>query len=182
MKVLVPLASGFEEIEAITIVDILRRASIDVTTASLEEGPVTGSHGISVIPDTGLTGLDISGFSLIVLPGGMPGSANLKANDRILEAVRRIHDAGGSVAAICAAPIVLAAAGVLRGKRATCYPGYEKELTGATAVDEPVTVDGRIITGRGAGCAIPFALRLVEIIKGSQAALDLKQALQVYWM
>jgi protein deglycase len=182
MRVLVPLAPGFEEIEAITIVDILRRASIDVTAASLHEGPVTGSHSITVTPDAAISGIRVSDFNFIVLPGGMPGSANLKASDAVLDAIRRIHGSGGHAAAICAAPIVLAAAGMLRGKRATCFPGFEEELAGAVVMDEPVVVDGRIITGKGPGCAIPFALKLVEIIKGAQVSLELKKSLQVYWM
>jgi len=182
MKVLVPLAGGFEEIEAVTIIDILRRAAIDVTTVSLRDNPVKGSHGISVTADKSIDEVKPGDYQCIILPGGMPGSANLKKNNDILRLLREISENGGWIAAICAAPIVLSAAGLLKGKTATCFPGYEKDLDGAIISDEPVVVDGKLITGKGAGCAIPFALRLVEVLKDLDTAENLKKSLQVYWM
>jgi 4-methyl-5(b-hydroxyethyl)-thiazole monophosphate biosynthesis len=112
----------------------------------------------------------------------MPGSENLMKDARVLDLVQQIYGGGGYAAAICAAPIVLGRAGLLEGKRMTCYPGFEKQLTGASYTGEPVTVDGTIITGKGPGCAIPFALKLVEIFTGHDSAVSLSQGMQVYWM
>ena len=123
-RVLVPLAEGFEELEAVTIIDILRRAGLEVVVASLAGSPVTGSHGIRLAADTPLAALIEQDFDMIALPGGMPGAEHLKNDPRIAEFVRRLHDRGCPVAAICAAPMVLAAAGVLEGRRATSYPGF----------------------------------------------------------
>lgn len=182
MKVIVPFAEGFEEIEAITIVDILRRADINVTTAYLKKNPVAGSHGISVKADSNIKDLNMVDYNCIVLPGGMPGSENLKVNDAVLSYIKHIYSKGGHVAAICAAPIVLGQAGVLYGKDVTCFPGYEGELVDAHYIEKPVVVDGSVITGRGAGCAIPFALEIVGIIKGEDTREEIKNNLQVYWM
>jgi 4-methyl-5(b-hydroxyethyl)-thiazole monophosphate biosynthesis len=182
MKAIVPIAEGFEEIEAITIVDILRRADIDVTTASLNKNPVKGSHGIPVKADSIIKELDMVDFNCIVLPGGMPGSENLKMNDTVLSFIKHIYSKGGYIAAICAAPIVLGQAGVLYGKNVTCFPGYEGELIDANYIEKPVVVDGSVITGRGVGCAIPFALEIVSIIKGNEIREEIKNNLQVYWM
>lgn len=181
MNVLVPLAEGFEEIEAVTIIDVLRRAGIDVTAAHLGANPVTGSHGIAVIADRHLDDCVTDRFDAIVLPGGMPGSANLKGDSRVVSLIREFHDAGKLTAALCAAPMVLGHAGVAAGRRVTCYPGFEAECRGATITGEPVTVDGLVVTGRGPGCALPFALTLVDILVGGTAARQLRDALQVYW-
>ena len=182
MKVIVPLAEGFEEIEAVTIVDVLRRADIDVTTVYLDNNPVPGSHGISVWADSGIDEIDPVDFNCIVLPGGMPGSENLRNSDTVLSLVKHVYSKGGYVGAICAAPIVLGKAEVIFGKEATCYPGFEGELEGASCVDKPVVVDGTVITGRGPGCAVPFALELVGLIKGKDLSSELKDSMQVYWM
>jgi len=182
MKVLVPLAPGFEEIEAVTIIDVLRRASIIVTTAHLSGSPVTGSHNITISADTDIKTVSAADFQCIVLPGGMPGSENLKNNTAIISLVQKIHASGGIVAAICAAPLVLGHAGVLQNKNATCYPGFEATMKGAQCRNEPVVADGNIVTGRGAGCALPFALKLVELIKDKKTSDDLKEGMQVYWM
>jgi 4-methyl-5(b-hydroxyethyl)-thiazole monophosphate biosynthesis len=182
MKVIVPIAEGFEEIEAITIVDILRRADIDVTTATLSKNPVKGSHGIPVKADRIIKELNMVDFNCIVLPGGMPGSENLKMNDTVLSYIKHIYSKGGYIAAICAAPIVLGQAGVLYGKNVTCFPGYEGELIDANYIEKPVVVDGSVITGRGAGCAIPFALEIVGTIRGNDIREEIKNNLQVYWM
>jgi len=177
MRVLVPLAEGFEEIEAVTIVDVLRRASIDVVTAALGESPVRGSHGIAVVADAKLDDVRGDDFDALVLPGGMPGSKTLRDDERVLSLVRNATRANRLVAAICAAPIVLDAAGVLQGKRATSYPG--NELPSARYVEERVVADGAIVTSRGAGTALEFALALVERLKSPEAAQKLRAAMIV---
>jgi len=182
MKVLVLLADGFEEIEAVTIIDVLRRAQITVHTAYTGTNPVTGAHGITVSSERNIDEISFSEYGCIILPGGMPGSENLKQDDRVISLVKMIHENCGYVAAICAAPIVLGRAGLLRGKKVTCYPGFEGELAGAEVIDEPAVQDGPIITGKGPGCAIPFALKLVEILSGPETAQGLKENMQVYWM
>jgi len=182
MRVLVPLAPGFEEIEAVTIIDVLRRAGCEVTAASLKTNPVKGSHGIEVTADAALAEVRAGDFDAIALPGGMPGSEHLKQDERVLHIVRELSSSGRLVAAICAAPIALGAAGVLAGRRATCYPGFEHEMKGAIPVNEPVVRDGNIVTGRGPACAIPFALALVAALAGDEKARDLAQTMQAYWM
>ena len=182
MNVLVPLAEGFEEIEAITIIDTLRRASIKVITASLKDTQVTGSHDITVTADTTLANAINSTYEMIILPGGMPGSKNLTEDQRIIDLVQNIYTNNGYIAAICAAPMVLGKAGIIKGKNATCFPGVEDKMTEAIPSAEPVVQDGNIITGRGPACTIPFSLKIVEIIKGKEAALKIQNAMQVYWM
>ncbi len=182
MKILVPLAEGFEEIEAVTILDVLRRAGLDTTSAGLAGNPVRGSHGIPVMADEPLAGLRPDDFGAIVLPGGMPGSDNLKKSDTVISFIQSIYRRGGVTAALCAAPMVLGHAGVLAGKKATCFPGFESEMKGATPTGSPVEVDGTIITARGPGCAIPFALALVEALAGKTMMRDLRDAMQVYWL
>ncbi|MFA5519866.1 MAG: DJ-1 family glyoxalase III, partial [Spirochaetota bacterium] len=129
MKILVPLAPGFEEMEAITVIDILRRAKLNIVTAAISENPVKGSHNIKITADTMLNENDK--YSAIVLPGGMPGTNNLKDDKRIISLIKSINKSGGITAAICAAPIVLAEAGVLSGKKYTCYPGFEDDIKNA---------------------------------------------------
>jgi len=182
MNVIVPLAQGFEEIEAVTIIDVLRRAEINVTTVYLKNNPVKGSHDISVTADKNIDDIEASDFKYIILPGGMPGSKNLKEDDRVINLIREIYSRGDYAGAICAAPIVLDRAGVISDKKVTCYPGYENEIVISEYIPEPVVTDERIVTGRGAGCAIPFALELVKMIKGETTAGKLKNALQVYWI
>ncbi|MFW5861741.1 MAG: DJ-1 family glyoxalase III [Spirochaetota bacterium] len=182
MKIIVPLAEGLEEIEAVSIIDVLRRANLDVTTAYLQKNPVKGSHNILITADKPLESLKPADFNCIVLPGGMPGSEHLKNNDTVNTFVKHIYSKGGYVGAICAAPIVLGHAGILYDRRATCFPGNEAQLEGAIIVDEPVVVDGTVITGKGPGCAIPFGLELVKILAGEEISNGLKNAMQVYWM
>jgi 4-methyl-5(b-hydroxyethyl)-thiazole monophosphate biosynthesis len=177
MRVLVPLAEGFEEIEAITIIDVLRRASIDVVTAALAELVVKGSHGISVTADARLDDVASAAFDAVVLPGGMPGSRTLRDDERVLGIVRRLAREHKLVAAICAAPIALEAAGVLRGKRATSYPG--NELPSARYTEERVVADGALITSRGPGTALEFALTLVERLNGPEATQKLRTGMIV---
>jgi len=179
-KVLVPLADGFEEIEAITVVDLLRRAGIEVCTAGLTSRTVTGSHAIRIEADTTLEGVDDSGFDMIVLPGGMPGAQHLRDDERILELVRAQTRRGQFTAAICAAPSVLAAAGVLDGRTATSFPGFLDPGTtpGLTLSHAPVVVDGRIVTSRSAGTALDFSLTLIELLAGRAVRDDVETRLK----
>ncbi len=179
MKIIVPLAEGFEEIEAVSIIDVLRRANLDVTTAFLKSNPVKGSHNIPVAADKFIGDLKAADFNAIVLPGGQPGSDNLKKNDAVISYIKHIFSKGGVTAAICAAPTVLAHAGVLYGKKVTCFPGYEPDMEGATATGNPVESDGTVITGIGAGCAVIFALELVKKFSGEKAAKELRKIMQV---
>lgn len=179
MKVLVPLAEGFEEIEAVTVIDILRRAGIETVTAALKENPVTGAHRISLNADIILGNKD--NFDAVVLPGGMPGSTNLLHDKRIIELIKKISLAGGLTAAICAAPIVLFEAGVLKNKKFTCFPGYENGITDGIFTNEKVVTDGTVITGMGAGCAPLFALSIVEYIHGAETAKVLKDQIIAFW-
>jgi protein deglycase len=177
-RVLVPLAEGFEELEAVTVIDILRRAGIEVVVASLAESPVTGSHGIRVAADTPLAALVEQDFDMIALPGGMPGAEHLKKDARIAGLARRLHAKGRPVAAICAAPMVLAAAGLLDGRRATSYPGFLADAAKTTVVNEAVVVDGGVITSRGPGTALDFALQLVETLEGAAAREGVESRLE----
>lgn len=165
-RVLVPLAEGFEELEAVTIIDILRRAGVEVVIASLSASPVTGAHGIRLAADKPLAALLEQDFDMIALPGGMPGAEHLKKDPRIADIARRLAAKGRPVAAICAAPMVLAAAGLLDGRRATSYPGFLKDAAKTSVTDEAVVVDGGVITSRGPGTALDFALQLVETLEG----------------
>lgn len=165
-KVLVPLAQGCEEIEAVTIIDILRRAGIEVISAGLDAHPVRASRGTVLVPDTTLDAALKQEFDMVVLPGGQPGTNNLKADARIIGLLQHMAQQGKHVAAICAAPSVLASAGLLDGKRATSFPGslhgFAKVQLQTTAVVE----DGKLITSRGPGTAMDFALTLVERLAG----------------
>lgn len=171
------LADGFEEIEALTPVDMLRRAGLEVVTVGITSKIAVGSHGISVICDKLPEEVDLDDVSTVILPGGMPGSLNLDASpftDKILEAV----DAkGGRIAAICAAPLVLGRRGLLRGKRATCYPGFENELSGAVATGESAVTDGNITTAKGMGVALEFSKELISLLVSKEKAEELSSAI-----
>lgn len=177
-RVLVPLAEGFEEIEAVTIVDLLRRAGIEVVVASLAGSPVTGSHGIRIAADTPLAALAEQDFDLIALPGGLPGAEHLKNDPRIADLLRRHRGKGRPVAAICAAPMVLAAAGLLDGRRATSYPGFLKDARGTRVVGDAVVADDGVITSRGPGTALDFALALVAELAGPAVRDRIEAALE----
>lgn len=166
-KVLVPLAAGCEELEAVTVVDILRRAGIEVITAGLQPGPVRASRGTVLVPDLALDDALHQTYDMVVLPGGMPGSAHLKNDARIIALLQRMSAAGQYTAAICAAPMALHAAGVLAGKRVTSFPGVLDELSGSHHyLEEAVVVDGHVVTSRGPGTAMDFALTLVALLAG----------------
>ncbi len=169
-RVLVPLAEGCEELEAITIVDLLRRAKIDVVTAGLREGHVTASRGTKIIPDKTLDEALRETFDMVVLPGGMPGAQHLNEDSRIQNLVTTMATEGKFVGAICAAPMVLATAGILDGKEATSYPGFldNEKFPSVTYTGRAVQRDGNIITSRSAGTAMDFALSLVEALQGQE--------------
>jgi protein deglycase len=170
-RVLIPLAPGFEDLEAVAIVDILRRAHIEVVTAALQTGPVRGSRGSVLVPDGTLADVGSQHFDAIALPGGLPGADNLNADERVHQLLQNVHHAGGIVAAICAAPKVLAKAGLLAHRRATCFPGSaEAWLTpDITLTHQAIEWDERILTGRGPGVAVDFALTLVEHLLSAEA-------------
>ena len=169
-RVLVPLAQGCEEMEAVTVIDLLRRAGIEVTTAGLDKLPVKASRGTVLIPDTTLDEVLDTPFDMIVLPGGLPGADNLANDERIIALLKRMAAAGKFVCAICAAPTVLAKAGVLAGKRATAYPGTldKMYLPDVTYTGAAVERDGTVITSRGPGTALPFGLALIEALAGKE--------------
>lgn len=170
-KTAILFANGYEEVEALTVVDLLRRAKIGCEILSVDDsGQVTGSHGISIGADRNFSGTDFSQYDGVILPGGMPGTTNLAADERVLALLRSFAAAGKLTAAICAAPTVLAKAGLLDGKKAVCYPGMEEQLTGAKVSFDPVAVDGTVITSRGLGTAIPFALSIVQYFEGRERA------------
>ncbi len=175
-KVSVVLAEGFEEIEALTVVDLLRRAKIYVDTVSISDDyMVHGSHGIAVQTEDLFEEIDFDDFDMIVLPGGMPGTANLKSHPGVRKVVEDFAQNGKYVAAICAAPTILAELGLLKGKRVTCYPSVEEEIQGAILVGAPVMIDGDIITGQAAGSATDFALKLIDALAGSKKAKEVAE-------
>jgi len=178
-SVLVPLAQGCEEMEAVTIVDILRRAGVDVVTAGLDAAPVKASRGITIVPDKSLDEALKQDYDMIALPGGLPGADNLNNDARIHAVLKKMADSGKFTGAICAAPIVLAHAGLLEGKKATSYPGFldKMALPGVTFVNQRVVKDGKVITSRGPGTAIDFALELVEILCGAETRKKVEDGL-----
>jgi 4-methyl-5(b-hydroxyethyl)-thiazole monophosphate biosynthesis len=176
MRILVPLAEGFEEIEAINVIDILRRADVEVVTAGLKDGLVEGAHKVRVMPDTSLDKIDFKDFHGLVLPGGAPGFINLGNDERILNMAREMDRAGKVVAAICAAPSVLIKAGVLQGRRATVHPSGKKEVQACAKFSEDrVVVDKNLITSRTPGTALEFALKLVEVLAGKEKMQQVKK-------
>ncbi len=169
-KVLVPLAQGCEELEAVTIIDLLRRAKIDVTTAGLDKQTVIASRGVKLVPDTDLDSALKQDYDMIVLPGGLPGADYLDNDPRIQALLKKMAGNHKYTAAICAAPKALANAGVLDGKKATCYPGFldDMDLPNTIITNEAVVIDGKVITSRGPGTAMDFALTLIETLLGKQ--------------
>lgn len=165
------LGTGFEETEAITPLDLLRRADVEVLTVGLNGKTVTGGHGISIAADITIGEMDLTNMDMIVLPGGLGGVASIRACAEALDAVRFAWDNGKFVAAICAAPTVLAGLHITDGKKAACYPGCETDMGSAHVVpDAPWVRDGNLITGTSAGCAVPFGLALIAALKGQEAA------------
>lgn len=179
-KVFIFLAEGFEEIEAITPIDVLRRAEIDVTTVSItDKKEVSGAHNITMLADTVFAQANFSDADLLVLPGGLPGSTNLNEHKALKELLIDFAKKGKLIGAICAAPLVLGGLGLLKGKTATCYPGVEEKLTGANTTGSPLEVDGNMVTAKGVGAAMKFALQLVTMLKSTDEANQLAKALVV---
>lgn len=174
-RVYVFFATGYEEIEGLTTVDLLRREQIDVTTVSITgKRTVTGSHHIPVVMDCLFEEVDFSKADMLILPGGGAGTKNLESFEPLMQKVDEFVAAGKVVAAICAAPSILGHRGHLKGKKAICYPGFEAALTGATLVEQGAVCDGNIITGRGMGASIDFGLAIVAYLKGKEAAAALQ--------
>lgn len=173
-KITVHLAKGFEEIEAVSIIDVLRRADIEVVIVSVTGRlEVTGSHHIKLTADELFENIDYKYVDMIILPGGLPGANNLKNHIGLQKQILDFHKKGKPLGAICAAPLVFGNLGILKEKNATCYPGFEDQLVGANVTGEDVEVADTIITGKGAGVAIKFALKIIEIIKGKDFSDEL---------
>ena len=178
--VYVLLGTGFEETEAIAPIDLLRRSGIEVLTVGISGKTVYGGHGIGVETDISVSEMDIAKMDMIVLPGGLGGVASIKNCPQALEAVRIAYENGKLVAAICAAPTVLARLHITDGKRAVCYPGCEDAMGNARIIpDVPWVRDGNVITGTSAGCAIPFGLALIAALKGEEAAETIAQQIVI---
>ncbi|MDH4285425.1 MAG: DJ-1/PfpI family protein [Gallionellaceae bacterium] len=177
-KALVPLAHGCEEIEASTIIDILRRANIEVVTAGLDTHPVRTAHGMTLLPDTTLDAALSHDYDMVVLPGGQPGTDNLRADARIRDLLKRMAQNGKYTAAICAAPSVLAAAGLLDGRNATCYPTCLNSFPKVHLKNAAIVEDGKLITSRSPGTAMDFALTLVERLAGHAKRKEVEAALE----
>lgn len=176
--IIVHLADGFEEVEAVTIIDLLRRAGLDVTTVSImERKEITGAHDIRIEADTLFEDVDYRECEMMVLPGGGVGSQNLDAHYGVTDKLKEFNEKGKWIAAICAAPMILGHHGIFNGQKATIYRGMEAELKGAEYVDEKVVVDGHIITSQGPATAMNFALKIISVIKGEDKADEIADAL-----
>ena len=172
------LAEGFEEIEAITPIDMLRRCGLDVVTVGIGSKNITGSHGITVNTDIEESNIILDdNIEMIILPGGMPGTLNLEASDYVQKAIDYCVDKNKYIAAICAAPSILGHKNLLQDKNATCYKGLENNLTGANIVFDDVAVDGNIITSRGAGTALPFSFALIKLLISEEKSEILRESI-----
>lgn len=171
-------ATGFEEVEALMTVDLLRRGGVEVKLASItEDMAVCGSHGIQVGMDTTLAQVELDGMDAILIPGGMPGTVNLGNDEAVCRALKEMNEAGKIVGAICAAPSVLGACGILEGRRATCYPGFEDKLTGAVFVDEMAVVDGNVVTSRGLGTSMEFGFALLNLLISEEKSEEIRKSI-----
>lgn len=175
------LANGFEEVEALAPLDLLLRAGANIKTAAIgvSSKTVTGAHGIKIEADMAEDEVKLSDIDMVILPGGMPGAANLDASETLTRVLEYAHKNGAHLAAICAAPMVLGHRGYLDGKSAVCYPGFEGELKGATYIPAPVVRDGKIITAVGMGAALEFGLELVSCLFGEEKAEKLRLATKI---
>ncbi|MCR4602700.1 MAG: DJ-1/PfpI family protein [Prevotella sp.] len=180
-KVYVFLADGFEDVEALIPVDVLRRGGVDVVTVSVmdDDQVVTSAHGVQIVADCIVADCDFSDADLLLLPGGMPGASNLYDCEAVCKAVLSQQAAGKLIAAICAAPaVVLGQLGVLNGKRATCYPGFEQLLQGASYTADLCTVDGNIVTAEGPAAAFPFAYQLLAMLTNEDTAKQIAEGMR----
>lgn len=174
-QVYIFFAQGFEEIEGLTVVDLMRRAGISVTTVSIGDSlEVRGAHHIQVTADCRLSDADFSNADMLVLPGGSPGTCNLESCKLLTDLLINFYEKGKYLGAICAAPMILGHLGFLKGRKATCYPGFEKDLYEAEPVTDPVIIDGPIITSRGLGTAIEFACTLIGLLTNTETAERIK--------
>jgi 4-methyl-5(b-hydroxyethyl)-thiazole monophosphate biosynthesis len=178
-SVAIILADGFEEVEAVAIIDVLRRAGVDTVIAGLHDGPVVSARQVKLVPDTMIDTVKADDFDMIVLPGGQPGADNLNADLRVKELIRSFSKKGKLMGAICAAPYVLANAGVLEGRRATSYPSYKDRLGNAVYEERAVVEDGNVLTSRGAGTALAFGLAIVERLVSRETAQKIKEAMLI---
>jgi len=179
-KVLILLAEGFEEIEAVTIMDVLRRAGLQVTVAGVGSTEITGAHDIRIISDVVLDQYQDTPDA-VILPGGMPGSENLKLSSKVSEIIKKVYSQKKLVGAICAAPaIALGPTGILDGKKATCFPGFERHLPSSVKFSEDrVVVDGNVVTSRGPGTSLEFSLKIVEQLSGKEISDQMKERMLV---
>ncbi len=172
------LADGFEEIEALTPLDMLRRAKIEVTSVSInKDTTVTGTHGIKIIADKTITDVAPDDIDAVILPGGLPGADNLRLNEKVNEFIDVAVKQDKFVCAICAAPRILGEKGLLKNKKAICYPGFEQYLIGAEVVDNGCVCDGKIITAKGMGKAVDFSCTIIEALKDKQTAENIKNSI-----
>ena len=172
------LADGFEECEAIAPIDILRRGGIEVKTVGIGKSQITGSHSITVNCDLTENEIDLKKIDGIILPGGMPGTLNLDGSDTVQRVLKYTYENGLLIGAICAAPLILGRKGYLKGKKATCFTGFENELIGANVINSPVVCDGNIITAYGAGAAFEFGFALLNTIKGEEFTKNLRKQMR----
>lgn len=178
-RALIPLASGVEEMEAVILIDVLRRAEWDVVTVGLSEGPVTASRGVVLVPDTVWSAIDPATFDWIILPGGIGGTQQMMADARVIEALQQHARANKPIAAVCAAPMVLHAAGLLTGRVVTSHPSVAERLGDAKRIDEPVVCDDLLTTSQGPGTTFALALTLVEKVNGTEKANELATAMRL---
>ena len=177
-EVFIFLAEGFEEMEAVGTIDILRRGELNVTVVSIsKEKAVMGAHNIPVVADKLFSEVDFSSGAMLVLPGGMPGASNLNVHSGLKSLIQQYNSEGKKLAAICAAPLVFGGLGLLQGKKATAYPGFESTLEGATVIEKSVVKDGNIITGRGPGFVMNFGLAIIEELQGKAKADEVAKGL-----
>ena len=179
-RVIVPLAPGFEEIEASSIIDVLRRAELDVVVAGTESGLIRGAHGLAVQPDTTIDALGDAPIDMVVLPGGLPGAENLKNDAGVQNLLATVRDNDGWLCAICAAPMALGPLGVTENKTCTSYPGFGDSFSHKEYLENRVVVDGKVMTSRGPGTAIEFGLELVRVLVGDETADALEQGMLVH--
>lgn len=177
-KAAVFLAEGFEEIEALTVVDICRRCGVEIDTVSITEGnQVTGSHSVPVMADKVFSQAEFDAYDMLILPGGMPGTKNLEAHGELMEQIDAFYEKGKYIAAICAAPSIFGHRGILKGRNACSYPGFESHLEGAAVTDGPVEISDHVITSRGMGTAIDFGLAIAEALGTREKAEEVARAI-----